>query len=269
MPTNNFLQFNPNQANQETDAQYSADALRAGGLANPSIFSSALGNKLFYQVTTFIAAFAQSLATKNYNVSDASLANLAATLANVMTLADMAGYAPLANPVLTGSPAAPTAPVGDSSTKLATTAFVKNQNYAPLASPQFTGAPSALTPAAGDNSNTLATTAFVKTQNYQPLSAFPFVLTYGNVGGYQKLPSGLLLQWGSGTVAGTGATYLFPVAFPTAVFAVVSNDMGGSGQSGVQVTSCAPISNAQFNVWTKNSQGVATYTNIGWIAVGY
>ena len=89
--TTNFQQFNPNGANMETDAQYSADALRAGGLANPSIFASALGNKLFYQTTTFIAAFAEALATKGYAKTDASLANLAAQLANVKTLADKPG----------------------------------------------------------------------------------------------------------------------------------------------------------------------------------
>lgn len=38
-------------------------------------------------------------------------------------------YAPLASPTFTGTPAAPTPSTSDSSTKLATTAFVKNQNY--------------------------------------------------------------------------------------------------------------------------------------------
>jgi hypothetical protein len=38
-------------------------------------------------------------------------------------------YAPLASPTLTGTPLAPTPVTSDSSTKIATTAFVKNQNY--------------------------------------------------------------------------------------------------------------------------------------------
>ncbi|HEY1301440.1 MAG TPA: hypothetical protein VGF07_13150 [Stellaceae bacterium] len=41
-----------------------------------------------------------------------------------------------------------------------------NMNYAPLASPLFTGAPTAPTPATGNNSTALATTAFVKAQGY-------------------------------------------------------------------------------------------------------
>ena len=107
-------------------------------------------------------------------------------------------YAPLASPALTGTPTAPTAEQGDSSTTLATTAFVNaailrligaapgaldtleelanalgdNPNFAttmtnliaekaPLNSPALTGTPTAPTPESGDSSTTIATTAFV------------------------------------------------------------------------------------------------------------
>jgi hypothetical protein len=125
----NFLQWNPSSANQETDSQYSADTLRQGGAANPSLFPSATANKLFYQLSTFIAGFANALTAKGFTVTDTSLSALGAVLANVMTTADMAPYAPLASPALTGAPTAPTPAAGDSSTKLATTGFVKEQNY--------------------------------------------------------------------------------------------------------------------------------------------
>jgi hypothetical protein len=80
-----------------------------------------------------------------------------------------ANKAPLASPVFTGNPTAPTPATGDNDTSLATTEFVKAQGYltavpatyAPLASPTFTGDPKAPTPAAGDNDTSLATTAFV------------------------------------------------------------------------------------------------------------
>lgn len=98
----------------------------------------------------------------------------------------------LASPTFTGTPAAPTPSIDDSSTKLATTAWVEGQvssstplmdgvgaagsstrfakadhvhptdtSRAPLASPTFTGTPSAPTPTPGDNSTLLATTSFV------------------------------------------------------------------------------------------------------------
>lgn len=97
--------------------------------------------------------------------------------------------APLASPVFTGVPAAPTATAGTSTTQLATTAFVMSAVVASttgvasfntrtgavtlqatdvtavggalLVSPAFTGSPTAPTAAPGDNSTNIATTAFV------------------------------------------------------------------------------------------------------------
>ena len=95
--------------------------------------------------------------------------------------------APLASPVFTGVPAAPTAAPGTSTTQLATTAFVQaaaaaagvqtfntrsgsvvlvladvtGAGGAPLASPIFTGVPAGPTAAPGTNTTQFATTAFV------------------------------------------------------------------------------------------------------------
>ncbi|QPC93827.1 hypothetical protein [Mesorhizobium sp. INR15] len=92
--------------------------------------------------------------------------------------------APKADPTFTGTPAAPTAALGTTTTQLATTAFVKaaidvvlggvSTAYdtlseiataigllAPKASPTFTGTPAGPTPVPGTNSTQLATTAFV------------------------------------------------------------------------------------------------------------
>lgn len=111
--------------------------------------------------------------------------------------------APTASPSFTGTPTAPTPATSDSSTKIATTAWVNAQGYgtgsgnvtgpssstsgdiatfsgsngktiqdsgtamtslAPLASPALTGTPTAPTASAGDNSTKLATTAYVKNE---------------------------------------------------------------------------------------------------------
>jgi hypothetical protein len=111
--------------------------------------------------------------------------------------------APTASPALTGTPTAPTPATGDSSTKIATTAWVNAQGYgtgsgnvsgpsssstadiatfsgtngktiqdsgtavsslAPLSSPALTGTPTAPTASAGDNSTKIATTAYVKNE---------------------------------------------------------------------------------------------------------
>jgi hypothetical protein len=96
-------------------------------------------------------------------------------------------YAPLASPALTGVPTAPTALTADSSTTIATTAFVKAQGYltsapvtsvagrtgaitlavadvsgaAALASPALTGTPTAPTATVSTNTTQVATTAYV------------------------------------------------------------------------------------------------------------
>lgn len=77
--------------------------------------------------------------------------------------------APLASPVFTGDPQAPTPLTADNDTSIATTAFVKSalaaadlSAYAPIASPTFIGDPKAPTPTAGDSDTTIATTAFVQ-----------------------------------------------------------------------------------------------------------
>ena len=62
-------------------------------------------------------------------------------LGNGTSYVDSANCAPLASPVFTGTPTAPTQASSDSSTDIATDAFVKNQGYASLASPAFTGTP--------------------------------------------------------------------------------------------------------------------------------
>lgn len=116
-----------------------------------------------------------------------------------------ARYATLASPALTGTPTAPTASVGTSTTQIATTAFVIGQasaatppmdgvaaigtstrwarsdhvhpsdtTRAPLASPAFTGNPTAPTRPAFDSSTSLATTEFVQ----KALGSIPGIATY-------------------------------------------------------------------------------------------
>lgn len=75
-------------------------------------------------------------------------------------------YAPKNSPSFTGNPTALTQAKTDNSTKLATTAFVKNNlnDYATLNGATFTGTVNGITPTAGDNSTKLATTAYVQAE---------------------------------------------------------------------------------------------------------
>jgi hypothetical protein len=87
--TTNFLQWNPNATNQETDAQYSADSSRENGWITNSIVPSPTLNKAMFQVSTMIAALAQMLANKGFSPEDSNLAALVSVLTNIQTTADL------------------------------------------------------------------------------------------------------------------------------------------------------------------------------------
>jgi hypothetical protein len=84
MPTTNFLQWNPGSANQEDDAAYLGDSLRAGGAPVGGIFPSATANKVLYQLSTMVTALADFIVARGFSASDASLATLVANLTSAL-----------------------------------------------------------------------------------------------------------------------------------------------------------------------------------------
>jgi hypothetical protein len=228
--SNNVLQWNPTGANMESDSAYASDTQRTSGAATPSIFTAPTANKVLYQVTTFLKAFGDSLATKGYTISDANLSTLAGVLANVVTQVDLAAalalYAPLANPTLTGTPNAPTPSTGTRSTQIATTAMFANE--------------------------------------YVHYFSFPN-------GGYQKFPSGAILQWGSQNApTGNGDLLTFPLTFPNAVFQVFANDSGSGASSTCNSLTAQPYSTSQTRIYSRAlSTGAIAASNVTFLAIGY
>lgn len=80
------------------------------------------------------------------------------------TVPGLTSKAPINSPTFTGTPNAPTPALEEDSTRIATTAYVKDliDGFAPINSPDFTGSPTAPTPPANDDSTRIATTAFVQ-----------------------------------------------------------------------------------------------------------
>lgn len=102
----------------------------------------------------------------------------------------------------------------------------------------------AQTPPAGENSTRVATTAWVKQENAAVLSA----------SGYQKLPSGLIIQWMTVNAAGaTNGSAVLPIAFPSRVLSAVVSDT----QDGV--------SQIHATAWNRSA---STTSSIGWNAGG-
>jgi hypothetical protein len=87
--------------------------------------------------------------------------------------------APVASPIFTGNPTAPTPADSDNSTSLATTAFVQTRLgfYAPLNSPALTGTPTAPTATIGDATTKIANTSF--TQQTADNSAIVYSIVFG------------------------------------------------------------------------------------------
>lgn len=81
--------------------------------------------------------------------------------------------------------------------------------------------------------------------------------------GYQKLPGGLIIQWGSNSAGGNGAASVsFPIAFPTACVNVQVTG-GYSGTSG-NSTGAYSVSTSGFT-YTYHYSGTTDY----WLAIGY
>lgn len=89
----NFLQFDPIKNNMQSDSIYQASSFRAQG-ATTGIASASAHNKLFYQLSTMVAALAQMMESKGYSMEDTSIDTLINELSNLMTRSDMGSYAP-------------------------------------------------------------------------------------------------------------------------------------------------------------------------------
>lgn len=112
----------------------------------------------------------------------------------------------------------------------------------------------------------------VRCVSYVPASGFPLLAGFAvskSTSGYQKLPSGLVIQWGNTVTNGSGqADVTFPIAFPTALFRAIVNPIGGNYTVGNQNS----VSASGFNhtIVTANTGATApSGVNIGWFAVGH
>lgn len=86
--------------------------------------------------------------------------------------------------------------------------------------------------------------------------------------GYQKLPSGLIIQWGASTPSGGNQSISLPISFPNSFLAVVPQ-MADTNTSAYAYVSGTKTSVSAFTLVTRNSAGTATAYLTNWIAIGY
>lgn len=90
--------------------------------------------------------------------------------------------------------------------------------------------------------------------------------------GYQKLPSGLILQWGCNfTASNAWQTITFPVAFPNTCFAITT---GCEDFDAVPTSRASPMvsrpsdSKTQFKLYTYNLSNQINPFEVSWLAIG-
>jgi len=78
--------------------------------------------------------------------------------------------------------------------------------------------------------------------------------------GYQKLPSGLIIQWGSSNANTSGVSVTFPLAFPSQAYCVVATC---NNQTSPPAPSCGSLSTTGFTATVS-----AGTPNFFYIAIG-
>jgi hypothetical protein len=85
-------------------------------------------------------------------------------------------------------------------------------------------------------------------------------------GGFQKMPSGLIIQWGFGTAGSSGTTIIntYPIAFTKAIYSLVSQHIGAEPTVNIISDNAFIYSLTQFGLRSTYSTNVAAM----WIAIG-
>ncbi|MCE6962852.1 phage tail protein [Enterobacter sp. MW07] len=221
--------------------------------------------------------------------------NFSTTIKNALGL-----KAPLDSAELTGAPTTPTPPIDNNTTRIANTAFVK-ASIARLvdSSPEALDTLKELAEALGNDPN-FATTMTNALAGKQPLNrtltdlsgkSVAGIIEYLGLGeaakrgvgtganqlpdmssfaallsttGYQRLPGGLVIQWGiSPTITSSAVSIIYPIPFPTRRLAIIGSPVGSSGgDPGIPVFTPGSVSSCSMNTWGSNN-----YTAT-WIAIG-
>jgi hypothetical protein len=97
---------------------------------------------------------------------------------------------------------------------------------------------------------------------------FPQLVRLYGSNGYQKMPGGLILQWGASTTpAGGTIAVAFPIIFPNALFQVYAADYSVSNGT-TNIIGCDAGTVNGCNVYTSDAAGTAQGSNFKWFAIG-
>ena len=236
MATNLFKQWNPLKNNQKSDVAYESDVQRSGGAVS-GVHPASTFNKLAYQMSTFIYSLAEAMKNKGYNMSDADPAALTTILEEILTKADQIQS-------------------DWNQTASAEMDFIKNK-------PTITDPVNADWNAVAGLAQILNKPSLLTSANFEASLA---------TNGYQKLPSGLMIQWGlyDSTISGeTSVSVTFPISFVSACYNVTAtpkiNASNATRDLWVQVIS---ITKLGASLQTQSYTGATSIDGFYWFAIG-
>lgn len=139
---------------------------------------------------------------------------------------------------------------------------------APKVSPALTGSPTAPTQGTSDNSTKIATTAFVRNLiNQFKTDGTLGGIVGGSLtqNGWVKFSNGLILQWGNNNGQGSYSrkVYSFPVAYSSAVYMMSTNPKGNVGTGTTKNAHSANVESlTQFSI------SVGEHSSMFWFSIG-
>ena len=139
---------------------------------------------------------------------------------------------------------------------------------APKVSPALTGSPTAPTQGTSDNSTKIATTAFVRNLINQLKNDGTLGGIVGGSltqNGWVKYSNGLILQWGNNNGQGSYSrkVYSFPVAYSSAVYMMSANPKGNVGTGATKNAHSANVESlTQFSI------SVGEHSSMFWFSIG-
>ncbi|EIY0214328.1 phage tail protein [Escherichia coli] len=212
-------------------------------------------------------------------------------------------YAQKHNPTFTGEPKAPTPAAGNNTTRIATTEFVQAAITALInGAPATLDTLNELAEALGNDPN-FATTMLNALAGKQPLdntlthlsgkdvagllaylglgtaskrnvgtgaNQIPDMSAFASGSGYQKLPGGYILQWGSanaGNSASTGISNTFPIPFPSGIVIITTGQIDPSYTSAQQPAAVGISSPTTTGFIAKSA--AANTDAFNYLAIGY
>jgi hypothetical protein len=130
---------------------------------------------------------------------------------------------------------------------------------------------SMIDPSGATNGQVLTFNGSTSTWGASSLSASGFSASLAS-NGYQKLPSGLIMQWGaytSGISENTSAVVTFPIPFSVACFSVVATTRNTSASFRDMVAHIVSFNTTNFTYLNEQINTAQSDDGINWFAIGY